>query len=228
MIALIPARGGSKGLPGKNVRPLAGKPLIAYAIEAARESVSIDRVIVSTDDEAIARVAVGFGAEVPFLRPAELATDTAMAIDSYIYTVNRLEREGKVRIPDFAVLLPTTPLRTAADVDGAIRLFREKQADSVVSYTPEAHPVRWHRYLDGENRIENAPDQTIANRQDLRTSYYPNGAVYVFRTDVIRARTYYTDRSYAYVMPRCRSVDIDSLEDWRYAEFLLAEGSALT
>ena len=222
MIALIPARGGSKGLPGKNIRLLNGKPLIAYAIEAALKAKHIDRVIISTDDEEIARVAVEYGAELPFMRPAELASDTAMAVDNYIYTIDRLEKEGRKTIEAFVVLQPTSPLRIAEDIDGAVELFLKKEADSVISYTKEAHPVVWHKYLDNESRFVDIFDANIKNRQENRVSYYPNGAVYVFRTSMIRERQYYTDRSYAYIMPRTRSVDIDFIEDFEYAEFLLS------
>ena len=221
MIAIIPARGGSKGLPGKNIRLLNDKPLIAYAVEAALQAKHIDRVIISTDDEEIAHIAVQYGAELPFMRPAELASDTAMAIDNYIYTIGRLEEEGGKLIDAFVVLQPTSPLRIAEDIDGAIELFEHKCADSVISYCQEAHPVTWHKYLDKEGRFENIFDANIKNRQENRTSYYPNGAVYVFRTSMIRDRKYYTDKSYAYVMPRTRSVDIDFIEDFEYAEYLL-------
>ena len=223
MIAIIPARGGSKGLPGKNVKLLNGKPLIAYAIEAALKAKYIDRVIISTDDEEIARVAVAFGAELPFMRPAELASDSAMAIDNYIYTINRLEKECGDSIDAFVVLQPTSPLRIAEDIDGAIELFNEKKADSVISYTQEAHPISWHKYVDNEGRFVDIFDSNIKNRQENRVSYYPNGAVYVFRTAMIRERKYYTDKSYAYIMPRSRSVDIDFIEDFEYAEFLLSK-----
>jgi len=223
VIAIIPARGGSKGLPGKNIRPLCGKPLIAHAIDCAKNSKHIDRVIVSTDDAAIADVARKYGAEIPFMRPEYLATDTAQAVDNYIYTINRLAQESNQSIDAFAVLLPTTPLRTSEDVDGAIEMFMAKQADSVISYTPEAHPVRWHKYLDKNKAFVDIFDATLANRQDLQTSYYPNGAVYVFRAALIKDRKYYSDKSYAYVMPRNRSIDIDTLEDFQYAEFLMAK-----
>ena len=221
MIAIIPARGGSKGLPGKNVRPLNGKPLITYTVEAALKSRYIDRVIISTDDEEIARVAVQYGAELPFMRPAELASDTAMAVDNYIYTIGRLEKEGRKPIQSFVVLQPTSPLRTSDDIDGAVELFQSKNADSVISYCPEAHPVTWHKYLDDEGRFVDIFDINIKNRQDNRISYYPNGAIYVFKTAMIRGRKYYSENSYAYIMPRNRSVDIDILDDFEYAEFLL-------
>lgn len=223
MIAIIPARGGSKGLPGKNIKPLRGKPLIAYSIECALQAKHIDRVIVSTDDLAIADVARQYGAEIPFMRPDELATDTAAAVDNYIYTVDRLAREGGATIDEFAVLLPTTPLRRAEDVDGAIELFLAKHADSVVSYVQEAHPIAWHKFIAEDGSFESIFPDTIANRQTQRTSYCPNGAVYVFRTELIKERKYYTDKSYAYIMPRDRSVDIDSIEDFKYAEFLLRD-----
>ena len=222
MISIIPARGGSKGLPGKNILPLCGKPMIAYTIEAAKQSKYIDRVIVSTDDQKIAEIALQYGAEVPFLRPDFLASDTAQAVDNYIYTIERLSKEWNTHIEEFVVLQPTSPLRIAEDIDGAIEMFMEKQADSVISYTPEAHPVRWHKYLDENNAFVDIFDTTIANRQDLKTSYYPNGAVYVFRFSMIKERKYYTDKSYGFVMPRVRSVDIDYKEDFDYVEFLMS------
>lgn len=223
MIAIIPARGGSKGLPGKNTRILNGKPLIAYTIEVALRSKYIDRVIVSTDDETIAKIALEYGAEIPFLRPDFLASDTSRAIDNYIYTINRLEKESNINIDSFVVLQPTSPLRIVEDVDGAIDLFLQKSADSVISYTPEAHPVKWHKYLSDEGKFENIFDDNIANRQENRISYYPNGAIYVFRSKMIKEGKYYTDKSFAYVMPRIRSVDIDFIEDFEYAEFLIGK-----
>lgn len=222
MIAIIPARGGSKGLPGKNIKLMNGKPLIAYTVEAALHAKTIDRVVLSTDDDEIARIAMDYGAEVPFMRPAELASDTAMAVDNYIYTINRLETESGHVIDSFVVLQPTSPLRISDDIDGSVALFKEKHADSVISYCREAHPVFWHKKIDENNRLMDLFETTIANRQDLPVTYYPNGAVYVFRTSMIRNRQYYTDKSYAYIMPRSRSVDIDFIEDFEYAEFLLS------
>src|SRR5699024_5514424 len=135
MIAIIPARGGSKGLPGKNIRLLNGKPLISYTIIEALNSEKISRVIVSTDDTQIAEIAIQYGAEVPFLRPDYLSTDTSKAIDNYTYTIERLNDEGVNLAPinNFVVLQPTSPLRTRNDIDKAINLFYEKKADSVIS-----------------------------------------------------------------------------------------------
>jgi N-acylneuraminate cytidylyltransferase/CMP-N,N'-diacetyllegionaminic acid synthase len=228
MIAIIPARGGSKGLPGKNIKMLCGKPLIAYAIECAQKSRYIDRVIVSTDDERIAEVSKSFGAEVPFLRPGFLATDESESIDTFIYTIERLSREWNADIDEFAVLLSTAPLRTSCDVDAAIELYYEKNADSVVSYTEDEHPIQWHKYLKEDNSFENIFPDTITNRQALRKSYHPNGAIYVFKSDVIKERKYYTDRSFAYLMPRSRSVDIDTQDDFILAELMIERSGSRT
>lgn len=223
MIAIIPARGGSKGLPGKNIKPLNGKPLIAYTIECALKSEKISHVVVSTDSNEIAEIALKYGAEVPFLRPDYLATDEAKAIDNYIYTIHRLSEFYNEDIDSFIVLQPTSPLRLPEDIDGAITMFQEKQADSVISYTQEAHPIFWHKYMDEEGRLINIFDDTLANRQDLQKSYYPNGAIYVFKKSIIERGLYYTKNTFAYIMPRNRSIDIDYIEDFQYAEFLLSQ-----
>lgn len=221
MIAIIPARGGSKGLPEKNIKQLMGKPLIAYTIECVLKSKYVDRVIVSTDSKEIAEVALKYGAEVPFMRPDYLASDTAMAVDNYIYTIDRLEKDSGSKINEFMVLQPTSPLRAVEDIDGATEMFFSKKADSVISYTKEAHPVYWHKFIDENNKLVDIFESTIVNRQELKISYYPNGAVYIFRTKLIRQKKYYSHETYAFIMPRNRSVDIDYQEDFDYAEFLM-------
>lgn len=223
MIAIIPARGGSKGLPGKNIKLLNGKPLIAYTIECALKSEKISHVVVSTDSHEIAEIAMKYGAEVPFLRPDYLATDEAKAIDNYIYTIHRLTEVYNEDIDSFIVLQPTSPLRLPEDIDRAISMFQEKQADSVISYTQEAHPIFWHKYMDEEGRLINIFDDTLANRQDLHKSYYPNGAIYVFKRSIIESGVYYTENTFAYIMPRNRSIDIDYIEDFQYTEFILSQ-----
>ena len=222
MIAIIPARGGSKGVPGKNIKDLHGKPLIAYTIEAALEARSVSEVIVSTDDEEIAKVAEKYGAKVPFLRPAALATDNAQAIDSYIYTVDRLNEEFGYDIDSFLVLLLTTPFRNGADIDASVKMFKEKSADSVISYVEECSPINGFKYLNDDNSFEHIFPEVLANRQEMRKAYIPNGAIYVFTLDLLKKGTYFSDKSYAHVMPQSRSIDIDTLEDFAYAEFLLS------
>lgn len=223
MLAIIPARGGSKGLPGKNIMNLNGKPLIAYTIEAALKSKFIDNVIISTDDIDIANIGREYGAKVPFLRPIELASDTALAIDNYIYTIDRLISENNISIKDFVVLQPTSPLRLFRDIDEAIELFYNKDADSVISYTEEEHPISWHKLINEDFSFVDVFENKIANRQEYRKTYYPNGAIYVFKLDLIRNKKYYSNKSYGYIMSREKSIDIDSLLDFKFAEFLLKQ-----
>jgi len=221
MIAIVPARGGSKGLPGKNIKCLLGKPLIAYTIEAALESKYITDVIISTDDKDIYEVALKYGATPTFLRPTELAKDDSLAIDNYIYTINRLRSDMNITIDSFVVLQPTSPLRVLGDIDEAIQIFNQKNADSVVSYTEESHPISWHKHLNENGKFEDIFNSKLDNRQGYRPTFYPNGAIFVFKSKLIESKEYYNDNSYAYIMPRCRSVDIDTQEDFNYAEFLL-------
>lgn len=225
MIAIVPARGGSKGLPGKNIKDLLGKPMIVYTIEEALKSKYITEVIISTDCKEIEAVAIKYGAKSPFLRPEYLASDSAKAIDNYIYTIDRLNKEFAYDIKDFVLLQPTSPLRTVEDIDKSIELFKDKNADSVVSYTEEHHPIEWHKYITEDGKFENIFEEKLLNRQEIKKSYFPNGAVFVFDYKLIKQAKYYSDNSYAYIMPRNRSVDVDTLEDFRYIEFLLQERS---
>jgi len=221
VIAIIPARGGSKGLPGKNIKDLLGKPMIAYTIEEALKSKYITDVIISTDCQEIEKVAVEYGAKSLFLRPEFLASDNAKAVDNYIYTIDRLNQEFDYEIVEFIVLQPTSPLRIKDDIDNAIELFKNKKADSVISYTEEHHPVEWHKYITEDGRFENIFKEKLLNRQEIKPSFYPNGAVFVFKYEMIKQKKYYTDKSYSYIMPRNRSADVDTIEDFKYIEFLM-------
>jgi len=221
MIAIIPARGGSKGLKGKNIKLLDGKPMIAYTIEAAKKSNKIDRIIVSTDSKEIAEVAIKFGAEVPFIRPVHLASDNALAVDNYIYTIDRLNNENDIQIEQFIVLQPTSPLRSSVNIDEAIEVFETKDADSVISFCKESHPIKWHKNIDNEGLIVSIFEDRTGNRQEESPSYYPNGAIFIFKYSLLKSRKYYSKKSYAYVMNRLNSVDVDVIEDFEYAEFLL-------
>lgn len=222
MIALIPARGGSKGLPGKNTKLLAGKPLIAYAIETALNSKYIKEVYVSTDNEEIAVTARKYGAKVPFLRPAHLASDHALAVDTYIFMLDKW-KEMDQKVDSLIILQPTSPLRTSANIDEAIELFQSKKASSVISYTEEQHPISWHKFVNDDLTFSPIFGEELVNRQQKRKTYYPNGAIFVFKADLIRDKKYYDKDSFAYLMSRQNSVDIDSLDDFEYAEFLLTK-----
>jgi len=228
MLAIIPARGGSKGLPGKNIKPLCGKPLIAYTIEAAKKSKHVDRIIVSTDSQDIADIALQYGAEIPFYRPVELATDNAKAIDVYLYTINMLNSE-KNTIEDFIVLQPTSPLRTEKDIDNSIEIYMKNNASSVISVKEADCPPEWYKVITVNGVLKNYFEESrILNRQDYSKSYVPNGAIYIFNyKTLLQTGTYYTDRTFPYVMPAETSVDIDTILDFKFAELLLGQRGVL-
>ncbi|MFC1567566.1 cytidylyltransferase domain-containing protein [Thermodesulfobacteriota bacterium] len=228
MLAIIPARGGSKGVPKKNIRPLGGKPLILWTIETAKKSTYIDRIILSTDDEEIVSACKGTGIEIPFMRPEELAQDDSLAIDTYIYTLDRLADEFNYQKDEFVVLLPTVPFRTVSDIDSAINIFYRKQADSVISCTTLQHPLEWTFSINENELIKRNTSlrtEETMNRQTSVSTYIPNGAVYVFKTALLKdSYTYYSNRTYAYIMPPDRSVDIDTELDFQFVEFLVEKG----
>ena len=224
MIAIIPARGGSKGIPRKNIKLLEGKPLIAYTIEAALQAKSVNRVIVSTEDQEIAKIAKKYGGEIPFMRPKELATDTSSAPDVYIYVIKQLEKILNKKIESFIALLPTSPLRTGRDIDRAVEIFLEKKADSVISVNEAPHPPSWFLKLNENGVLTNFFNKPMImkNRQEEPKAFIPNGAIYVLNADVFRnKRTYYTNKTYAYILPPERSIDIDDNIDFALAEMLI-------
>lgn len=224
MLVLIPARGGSKGLPGKNIRPLNGKPLICHSIQAALAAKLVDRVVVTTDDDAIARCARDCGADVPFLRPAHLAEDDSMVMDAYLHAADYVAQETGEKVEAFTALLPTSPLRLPMDIDAAIEIFRARKADSVISVVEAPVPIQWYRKLDADGvlRDMNEHSDAVSNRQAHETAYVPNGSIYIFRTEVLRTRRqYYTEKTYPYIMPRERSGDIDDSLDFDWVEYLL-------
>lgn len=228
VIAIIPARGGSKGLPGKNIKAINGKPLIWYTINAAKKSKFIGKIIVSTDDDGIANISKSFRAEIPFMRPKELARDDSLAIDNYIYTINKLNEGFKYCIEEFIVLQPTSPLRTSLDIDNAVKIFKEKKADSVISVSEAIHPPIWAKRIDSKGILMNYFDIKIGNknRQEIEKAYMPNGAIFVFKYSLIKEKySYYSDKTYPYVMPLERSIDIDSKLDFEFAEYLMKKNA---
>lgn len=225
MIAIVPARGGSKGLPGKNIKNLCGKPLIAYTLEAALKSKEIERVIVSTDSQEIASIAKQYGAEVPFLRPACLAEDESSAVDVYLHAVEYLMNLSGQSIPKFAVLLPTVPLRDENEIDAAVRMFKEKDATTLISVVEADVPVSWYYCMDETGTVRNAGFDTInvmRNRQKNSKYYIPNGAIYILDYQLLKKeRTYYSKNTLGYTMSKEKSVDIDTIDDFEYAEHLM-------
>jgi CMP-N,N'-diacetyllegionaminic acid synthase len=221
IIATICARGGSKGLPGKNIRLFEGKPLIAWTIETALSCPSIEgKVYVSTDDEQIAAVSRSFGARVPFLRPAQLATDDAPKLPVIEHLVQAVERsEGQV---DYIVdLQPTSPLRLLDDLNAAIELA--KTTDLVVGVTEPSHnPYYSLARENDEGRICQFVDAKFTRRQDVPRVYGLNGSIYVWRRNALPVaieRGFWNVSIKPYCMPRWRSVDIDDLEDFELASW---------
>lgn len=227
MLAIIPARGGSKGLPGKNIKPLNGKPLIAYAIEAALKSKYIDRVIVTTDSDEIAEVAIQYGADVPFKRPDELSSDTASAIDVYLHTTEFVMAEEKKKIDKFMVLLPTAPLCTTEHINNAVKFFNETNATTLIAVKEAETPITWYMNKDQEDRIANAGfgvGNAVTNRQVNSKYFVPNGAIYILDYDLLKNnRTYYCDNTVGFEMSAEDSVDIDTLTEFKFAEMLIKD-----
>jgi N-acylneuraminate cytidylyltransferase/CMP-N,N'-diacetyllegionaminic acid synthase len=225
IIAVIPARGGSKGLVGKNVMPLRGKPLVVWTIEQALLCGYIDRTIVSTDDGNIADIARRHGADVPFIRPLELATDRSSTMDVLVHALDFVGREGKAY--DIVVLLqPTSPLRHHSDISGAIKFFFEKRALAVVSVCQTEHHPFWTNTLPDDGCMKEFIRPEVENkaRQDLPDYYRISGSLYVADVvSLLTERTFYGERTFAYIMPKERSVDIDSLMDFQFADFLLSK-----
>ncbi len=220
MLAVVPARGGSKGIPGKNIRPLGGKPLIAYTIDAARESGCFGDVVVTTDDEQIRQIAIAHGATAPFLRPAELSTDTALAVPTIQHAVREMEALTGLPYDVIAMLQPTTPFRTAQDLRAGLGRLVETGADGVISIVNVGnwHPIKMKR-LSGDYLVdyqtwpvENPP------RQSLPPVYMVNGALYASRRDVLLGGSFRGDRCVGYEMPEARSVNIDTEADFFLAE----------
>jgi CMP-N,N'-diacetyllegionaminic acid synthase len=226
VLAVIAARGGSKTLPRKNVALLGGRPLIAWTIEAARDAATVSRTVVTTEDPEIAEIARRYGADVPFVRPAELARDETPGTAPVVHAVRWLEA-NETYVPDLvANLQPTSPYRTAGDIDAAVALLTERRADTVVSVTPVDHHPFWMKRVDADGWMHDFTfvDPPIVRRQDLPPVYRLNGALYLARRDVLLdTGGWYTGRTAAYVMPFERSVDIDTAWDFRVAEMLLAE-----
>lgn len=220
LLALIPARGGSKGIPRKNIRPFCGKPLLQWSIDVALSSPSVDRLVVSTDDPEIAEVARAGGAEVPFLRPPELAADTTPGIAPVLHALQLFPEVSEVLL-----LQPTSPLRQVDDVEAIVALHRQSGRDAVVSVVPSSKHPAWMFSLSLEHALEPlVAHSEAACRQQLQPAYVLNGALYLAsRFFLERERTFLTANTMGYVMPPERSVDIDSPLDWQWGEFLMQQ-----
>lgn len=217
VLGLIPARGGSKGIPGKNVRLLGGKPLLAWTAEAALASRRLSRVVLSTDDEGIAEAGRRCGLDVPFLRPAELARDDTPTLPVVRHALESLED----RFDAVCLLQPTSPFRRAADVDGCIALLEERGLDAVVSVlpVPAEHNPHWVFFEDGDGllRLATGEEQPIPRRQELPPAFHRDGSVYVTRREIVMGGSLYGRRLGGYLMPEA-GVNLDTPADWERAE----------
>lgn len=225
ILGLIPARGGSKGIPRKNLQPLLGRPLIAHAIAAARESALLHRVVVSTDDPEIREVALQEGADAPFLRPADLASDTARAVSVIQHAVSEVERDEGRQYDAVVYLEPTSPLRRPTDIDDAVRKLFATSCDSVVSVVEmnQYHPAYMKKIVNDELQSLCLEDPDGTPRQLLEPrAYMANGSVYVFWRDLVMDQSTIRGRiCRPYIMPAGESVNIDTPLDLSLAELLL-------
>lgn len=222
ILAIIPARSGSKGLRDKNIKLLNGKPLIAYTIEAAIKSNIFTDVVVSTDSEKYAEISREYGAKVPFLRSEENSTDKAGSTDMILEVLEELKKIGE-RYDYFMLLQPTSPLRTSDDIIESYKLSIEKNANSIVGVCEPDHSPLIMNTLDKNLSMDNFLENLTANRrQDMKTYYRINGAIYLCNVDYFKEhKDFYKEKSFAYIMNKINSVDIDDIIDFKLAEILL-------
>ena len=227
VLAIIPARGGSKGLPGKNIKPLAGKPLIAWTVEEAKKSKFIDRIIVSTDSQEIADVSLKYGAEVPFIRPVELSADNTPSSQVILHSLEWLSINEKIEYSIFILLQPTSPFRNNKHIDEAIEKFIGfPKAKSLVSICVASEHPAWIKKINAENFLESYEvwEKSISRRQELVQLYIVNGAIYIMYSEDFKNRERFdlSECTY-YLMDEMSSIDIDNDLDLKFAEFLIKE-----
>ena len=227
ILAIIPARGGSKRLPDKNIRPFAGTPLIAHTIKLARRCSAVDRIIVDTDSPKIATIARRYGAEVPFLRPAQLATDKALMVDAILHSLDRLAAQQRYR-PDFVMLLqPNAPLTIADDLNRCVAVTKTAGVESVATVAA-TQPLLFTIKPNGTLEMANRVRLTSTNAQQLPGGYLFTGSVFLIKTSVLRrVRRFFTPATRPVEIPRWRAIDIDTAEDLALAELVYRNRTAL-
>lgn len=221
ILAIIPARGGSKGIPKKNLHMLAGKPLIAWTIEEAKKSKYLDRLILSSEDAEIIAVAKKWGCEVPFVRPLELAADDTPGIEPVLHALDNLKNDHY----DYVMLLqPTSPLRRSNDIDNCIEHFVLHKVPACVSVVESEQNPCWMFSLDQKGNLKSLTNlkKLVVRRQELPKYYALNGALYIAKVNWIKEkRTFITEETLAFIMPRGRSIDVDSSFEMDICEYLL-------
>lgn len=223
ILGLIPARGGSKGIPRKNIKLLQGKELIRYTIEVGLQCKLLDEIMVSTDDEEIANISRAAGAEVPFLRPDHLANDKSPTIDTVIHVLNFYEEKNKP-FDAICLLQPTVPFRNADDLNDAIKKFIASEADSLISVreVPHVYNPYWVYEKDPQSgflKLAKKSDTIIPRRQDLPKAYHRDGAIYLVKKEIVlQERSLYGEKIIHHIMENSPNVNIDTMEDWKAAE----------
>ena len=225
ILAIIPARAGSKRLPKKNILKLAKKPLLAWTIEAARKVRQIDEIVVSTDDKKIAEISKNFGAKIPYLRPKALATDEAKTVDVVLDIVNYYNEKLNRKFDVVIVLQPTSPLRKAKDIKNALNFFLKKKANAVISVCETEHSPKWANKLPKNLSMNSFLKSEVINTrsQDLEKYYRLNGAIYIIKTErlLVDENLFPKKKSFAFIMPTLRSIDIDTEIDFNLAEIII-------
>jgi CMP-N-acetylneuraminic acid synthetase len=220
-LGLVPARGGSKGIPRKNLRTLAGRPLLEYTARSALAATSLSRVVLSTDDEAIAESGRALGLSVPFLRPPELAEDDTPTLPVVQHALRWLDRRGET-YDAVCLLQPTSPFRSARTIDGCVALLERSGADSVISVVPvpAEHNPHWvyFRSDDGLLRLATGEGAPIPRRQALPAAWCRDGSVYVTRAEIVRGGSLYGERVVGWISEEEDVVNLDEMEDWKRAE----------
>ena len=222
-LAIIPARSGSKGLKNKNIKPLNNKPLIAYSIEAAKNSNLFDEIVVSTDSHEYACIAREYGASVPFLRNSELSADSSSSWNVVKDIILKYEDLGE-EFDTVTLLQPTSPLRRSIDIENGFEIFKNKKALSVVAVCEVDHSPLWCNVLPSDGSLENFLDNELVNlpRQKLPSYYRINGALYIVdKNYLMSSGNIYNNKSYSVIMPKKNSIDIDDLIDFQVAEVMI-------
>lgn len=221
ILAYIPARSGSKRIPNKNIKNFLGEPLLAYAIKQARSCNIIDRVIVDTDSESIAKIAKHYGAEVPWLRPARLARDNSKVVDSILNLLKRLAKEDRYFPTHVMILQTTSPLREVEDMLDCWKLMQTSNATTVLTLAP-THPKLYYLNNNSDIFLVNGSEKKTNNTQAWRPAYILNGCfVYIIKTEaLLKEKSVITKKTKAVVCPKWRSVDLDTPEEWAMAEIL--------
>lgn len=223
IIAIIPARGGSKGVPRKNVRLLGNKPLIEYSIDAAIESNVFEKIVVSTDDEEIAIAAEIAGCKPPFIRPTELAQDDSTSISVVLHAINFFEQQN-IFFDAVCLLQPTSPFREKGFINKAINVFKETNSDSLISVLPVPHEYNPHwvfEELNGTLKISTGDETIIPRRQELPKAYHRDGSLYITKTETLKKESFFGKKISYIESNKEFYVNIDTFKDWEMAEKLL-------